>query len=157
MSFCTLPIPKLSESEGAFPPWNSMQNTCFWWLCTMQENVVFAATPCTSMQRISMPRTTDLKEHLRRLQQQSDSRRRAAVMEMMRQRAAEVAGSSGEQLSLIKPATKFPTKKANLPATAIANLAIWRSSNTSVPQLADSTYLCGMPCHAIRSLWSCVL
>ncbi|RRT43192.1 hypothetical protein B296_00056590 [Ensete ventricosum] len=32
-------------------------------------------------------------EHLRRLQQQSDSRRRAAVMEMMRQRAAEVAAN----------------------------------------------------------------
>ncbi|XP_042009442.1 histone acetyltransferase HAC1-like [Salvia splendens] len=41
-----------------------------------------------------VPRCWDLKEHLRRLQQQSDSRRRAAVMEMMRQRAAEVAGSS---------------------------------------------------------------
>ncbi|KAF9614106.1 hypothetical protein IFM89_015368 [Coptis chinensis] len=37
----------------------------------------------------------DLKEHLRRSQQQSDSRRRAAVMEMMRQRAAEVAGTAG--------------------------------------------------------------
>ncbi|KAL5974249.1 hypothetical protein ACLOJK_030913 [Asimina triloba] len=44
-----------------------------------------------------VPRCKDLKEHLRRLQQQSDSRRRAAVMEMMRQRAAEVAGNnSGE-------------------------------------------------------------
>ncbi|XP_047947725.1 histone acetyltransferase HAC1-like isoform X1 [Salvia hispanica] len=42
----------------------------------------------------SVPRCKDLKEHMRRLQQQSDSRRRAAVMEMMRQRAAEVAGSS---------------------------------------------------------------
>ncbi|XP_039005951.1 histone acetyltransferase HAC1-like [Hibiscus syriacus] len=42
-----------------------------------------------------VPRCSDLKEHLRRLQQQSDSRRRAAVMEMMRQRAAEVAGNSG--------------------------------------------------------------
>ncbi|XP_043708765.1 histone acetyltransferase HAC1-like isoform X2 [Telopea speciosissima] len=42
-----------------------------------------------------VPRCKDLKEHLRRLQQQSDSRRRAAVMEMMRQRAAEVAGSTG--------------------------------------------------------------
>ncbi|KAI3512982.1 hypothetical protein L1887_20305 [Cichorium endivia] len=40
-----------------------------------------------------VPRCRDLNEHLRRLQQQSDSRRRAAVMEMMRQRAAEVAGS----------------------------------------------------------------
>ncbi|CAK9179523.1 unnamed protein product [Ilex paraguariensis] len=39
-----------------------------------------------------VPRCRDLKEHLRRLQQHSDSRRRAAVMEMMRQRAAEVAG-----------------------------------------------------------------
>ncbi|KAF2309185.1 hypothetical protein GH714_001109 [Hevea brasiliensis] len=48
-----------------------------------------------------VPRCRDLKEHLRRLQQQSDSRRRAAVMEMMRQRAAEVA-------ELI-----FPTKKAS--------------------------------------------
>lgn len=37
----------------------------------------------------------DLKEHLRRLQQQSDTRRRQAVMEMMRQRAAEVAGNAG--------------------------------------------------------------
>ncbi|XP_044505832.1 histone acetyltransferase HAC1-like isoform X2 [Mangifera indica] len=42
-----------------------------------------------------VPRCRDLKEHLRRLQQQSDSRRRAAVMEMMRQRAAEVAGTAG--------------------------------------------------------------
>ncbi|GFZ08191.1 histone acetyltransferase of the CBP family 12 [Actinidia rufa] len=41
-----------------------------------------------------VPRCRDLKEHLRRLQQQSDSRRRAAVMEMMRQRAAEVAGNA---------------------------------------------------------------
>ncbi|CAD5186956.1 unnamed protein product [Musa acuminata subsp. malaccensis] len=43
----------------------------------------------------SVPRCRDLKEHLRRLQQQSDSRRRAAVMEMMRQRAAEVAADTG--------------------------------------------------------------
>ncbi|KAJ0733289.1 putative histone acetyltransferase chromatin regulator PHD family [Helianthus annuus] len=42
-----------------------------------------------------VPRCRDLKQHLRRLQQQSDNRRRAAVMEMMRQRAAEVAGGSG--------------------------------------------------------------
>ncbi|KAK9726769.1 hypothetical protein RND81_05G235900 [Saponaria officinalis] len=40
-----------------------------------------------------VPRCRDLKEHLRRLQQQSDSRRRAAVMEMMRQRAKEVSGN----------------------------------------------------------------
>ncbi|XP_071693631.1 histone acetyltransferase HAC1-like [Rutidosis leptorrhynchoides] len=46
-------------------------------------------TPC------NVPRCRDLREHLRRLTQQADSRRRAAVMEMMRQRAAEVAGSSG--------------------------------------------------------------
>ncbi|CAH8321388.1 unnamed protein product [Eruca vesicaria subsp. sativa] len=43
----------------------------------------------------NVPRCGDLKEHLRRLAQQSESRRRAAVMEMMRQRAAEVAGTSG--------------------------------------------------------------
>ncbi|KAJ8564834.1 hypothetical protein K7X08_001294 [Anisodus acutangulus] len=42
-----------------------------------------------------VPRCRDLKEHVRRMQQQSDSRRRAAVMEMMRQRAAEVASGSG--------------------------------------------------------------
>ncbi|CAA3010528.1 histone acetyltransferase HAC1-like isoform X1 [Olea europaea subsp. europaea] len=42
----------------------------------------------------TVPRCRDLKEHMRRLQQQSDSRRRAAVMEMMRQRAAEVATNS---------------------------------------------------------------
>ncbi|KAK1289316.1 Histone acetyltransferase HAC1 [Acorus calamus] len=38
-----------------------------------------------------VPRCKDLKEHSRRSQQQSESRRRAAVMEMVRQRAAEVA------------------------------------------------------------------
>ncbi|XP_051125312.1 histone acetyltransferase HAC1-like [Andrographis paniculata] len=40
-----------------------------------------------------VPRCRDLKVHLRRVQQQSDSRRRAAVNEMMRQRAAEVGSS----------------------------------------------------------------
>ncbi|RID57813.1 hypothetical protein BRARA_F01165 [Brassica rapa] len=40
-------------------------------------------------------RCGELKEHLRRIQQRSESRRRAAVMEMVRQRAAEVAGTSG--------------------------------------------------------------
>ncbi|XP_042037669.1 histone acetyltransferase HAC1-like isoform X1 [Salvia splendens] len=44
--------------------------------------------------KCSVPRCRDLNEHMRRLQQQSDSRRRAAVMEMMRQRATEVGGSS---------------------------------------------------------------
>lgn len=42
-----------------------------------------------------VPRCRDLKDHFRKQQQQSDSRRRAAVMEMMRQRAAEVAGNAG--------------------------------------------------------------
>lgn len=42
-----------------------------------------------------VPRCKDLKEHSKRSQQQSDSRRRLAVMEMMRQRAAEVVGNSG--------------------------------------------------------------
>ncbi|KFK43875.1 histone acetyltransferase [Arabis alpina] len=42
-----------------------------------------------------VPRCSDLKDYLRRLQQQADSRRRAAVMEMMRQRTAEVAGTLG--------------------------------------------------------------
>jgi len=41
-----------------------------------------------------VPRCRDLNEHLRRLQQQAESRRRVAVMEMMRQRAAEAAGSN---------------------------------------------------------------
>ncbi|XP_047316063.1 histone acetyltransferase HAC1-like [Impatiens glandulifera] len=41
-----------------------------------------------------VPRCRDLRAHFKRSQQQSDSRRRAAVMEMMRQRKAEVDGSS---------------------------------------------------------------
>ncbi|KAH9563330.1 hypothetical protein CY35_05G120700 [Sphagnum magellanicum] len=41
-----------------------------------------------------VPRCRDLNEHLRRLQQQAESRRRVAVMEMMRQRAAEAAGTN---------------------------------------------------------------
>ncbi|KAG9136727.1 hypothetical protein Leryth_004498 [Lithospermum erythrorhizon] len=45
--------------------------------------------------KCNVPRCRDLRDHLKRLQQQSDSRRRAAVMEMMRQRTEEVAGSSG--------------------------------------------------------------
>ncbi|CAK7339772.1 unnamed protein product [Dovyalis caffra] len=42
-----------------------------------------------------VPRCRDMKELLWRLQQQSYSRRRAAVIKMMRQRAAEIAGNSG--------------------------------------------------------------
>ncbi|XP_047328554.1 histone acetyltransferase HAC1-like [Impatiens glandulifera] len=41
-----------------------------------------------------VPRCRDLKTHIKRSQQQSDSRRRAAVMEMMRQRTAEVTGNA---------------------------------------------------------------
>lgn len=41
-----------------------------------------------------VPRCKDLKEHMKRLQQQAESRRRAAVMEMMRQRAAELQGTN---------------------------------------------------------------
>ncbi|KAH0852826.1 hypothetical protein HID58_093678 [Brassica napus] len=58
-----------------------------------------------------VPRCSDLKEHLRRLQQQSDSRRRAAVMEMMRQRAAEVAGGSGVRLDFQKKQKKKKKSK----------------------------------------------
>ncbi|KAF7110448.1 hypothetical protein CFC21_110553 [Triticum aestivum] len=43
--------------------------------------------------KCTIPRCRDLKAHLRWTQQQSESRRRAAVNEMMRQRAAEVARS----------------------------------------------------------------
>ncbi|OAY69212.1 Histone acetyltransferase HAC1 [Ananas comosus] len=42
----------------------------------------------------TVPRCKDLKEHFRRSQKQSESRRRAAVMEMMRQRATEVASAN---------------------------------------------------------------
>ncbi|KAK4754226.1 hypothetical protein SAY87_002330 [Trapa incisa] len=42
-----------------------------------------------------VPRCRDLKEHIRRQQQQLDTRRRAAVMEMMKHRAAEVANNTG--------------------------------------------------------------
>eukprot|EP01018_Ginkgo_biloba_P022569 Gb_20413 [translate_table: standard] len=41
-----------------------------------------------------VPHCKDLKKHLQRLQQQMESRRRAAVMEMMRQCAPEVSGNS---------------------------------------------------------------
>ncbi|XP_062200474.1 histone acetyltransferase HAC1-like [Phragmites australis] len=44
----------------------------------------------------NVPRCRDLKEHLRGLQQQSDSRRRAAVIEMMRQRGIEVPANDLE-------------------------------------------------------------
>ncbi|XP_042500895.1 histone acetyltransferase HAC1-like [Macadamia integrifolia] len=44
-----------------------------------------------------VPRCMDLKKHVTRLQLQSDTRRRAAVTELVRQQAAaEIAGSSGE-------------------------------------------------------------
>ncbi|KAI3916490.1 hypothetical protein MKW92_007561 [Papaver armeniacum] len=36
-----------------------------------------------------VPRCRDLKDHFKRLQEQSDTRRRASVMEMIRQKAAE--------------------------------------------------------------------
>ncbi|MCD7467179.1 transcription factor that binds to CRE motif [Datura stramonium] len=59
------------------------------------QEVVFSVRKCGIYFSFMLVHAKDLKEHLRRLQQQSDSRRRAAVMEMMRQRAAEVANSAG--------------------------------------------------------------
>ena len=122
MPYATLPISKLSQGEGALPTRYELQDTCFWRLCSMQENVVSPSASLTGMQRIKMQCAPlqvnscltvlsfphiiikptfiltylcrDLNEHMRRLQQQSDSRRRAAVNEMMRQRATEVGGSS---------------------------------------------------------------
>lgn len=44
--------------------------------------------------KCTVPRCMDLREHARRLQLQQESRRRAAVNEMIRQRAAEAAGGN---------------------------------------------------------------
>ncbi|KAL3624661.1 hypothetical protein CASFOL_031329 [Castilleja foliolosa] len=63
-------------------------------LCKKMWNLLQLHARACKESECNVPRCRDLKEHLRRLQQQSDSRRRAAVMEMMRQRAAEVATSS---------------------------------------------------------------
>lgn len=63
-------------------------------LVTPRIIIVYFTSTKMANEPVSDP-SRDLKEHLRRLQQQSDSRRRAAVMEMMRQRAAEVAEDSG--------------------------------------------------------------
>ncbi|XP_073286278.1 histone acetyltransferase HAC1-like isoform X1 [Primulina huaijiensis] len=74
---------------------------------TCKKRAAGGCVPCRRMWRILqihsqackeseclVPRCRDLRVHMKRLQQQSESRRRAAVMEMMRQRAAEVACSS---------------------------------------------------------------
>ncbi|XP_073148245.1 histone acetyltransferase HAC1-like [Henckelia pumila] len=74
---------------------------------TCKTRAVGGCVPCRRMWRIlrihsqtckesecHVPRCRDLRVHMSRMQQQSESRRRAAVTEMMRQRAAEVARSS---------------------------------------------------------------
>ncbi|XP_062229754.1 probable histone acetyltransferase HAC-like 1 [Phragmites australis] len=62
-------------------------------LCKKMWGIIqFHARACKESQ-CNVPRCSDLKEHMRRLQSQSESRRRSAVNEMMRQRAAEVGVS----------------------------------------------------------------
>ncbi|KAF3774700.1 Histone acetyltransferase, partial [Nymphaea thermarum] len=63
-------------------------------LCKKMWHILQLHARACKESECNVPRCRDLKEHLRRLQQQSESRRRAAVMEMMRQRAAEVAGNT---------------------------------------------------------------
>ncbi|KAF3676631.1 hypothetical protein FXO37_05230 [Capsicum annuum] len=59
-----------------------------WYLLQLQARAYKDSSDC------HVPRCRDLKQHLRWLQQQSDSQRRAAIMERMRQQAEEVASSS---------------------------------------------------------------
>lgn len=90
----------------------------------------------------------DLKEHLRRLQQQSDSRRRAAVMEMMRQRAAEVAGSNGWNLNCIASYLgRKLWKKAEL---LFLNLLPWRAFGRSGTRIQVKSAVC---CQRCRKGW----
>uniref|UniRef100_A0A0A9TUP9 histone acetyltransferase n=1 Tax=Arundo donax TaxID=35708 RepID=A0A0A9TUP9_ARUDO len=59
-------------------------------LCKKMWGIIqFHARACKESQ-CNVPRCSDLKERMRSQQRQSESRRRAAVNEMMRQRAAEV-------------------------------------------------------------------
>ncbi|WZZ34086.1 hypothetical protein YC2023_017487 [Brassica napus] len=88
-----------------------------------------------------VPRCSDLKEHLRRLQQQSDSRRRAAVMEMMRQRAAEVAGGSGSAAATVCIST--PAFGA-IAATIMASVSV-ASAEILPPPPQDGETLSNVP------------
>lgn len=54
VSFSALSISKLSQGEGTLPPRYDVQNTCFWRLSSLQEDVVSPSAPCSSMQRIRM-------------------------------------------------------------------------------------------------------
>ncbi|XP_022847823.1 histone acetyltransferase HAC1-like isoform X2 [Olea europaea var. sylvestris] len=63
-------------------------------LCKKMWSLLQLHSRACKESQCNVPRCRDLREHTRRMQQQSDSRRRAAVMEMMRQRAAEVAADS---------------------------------------------------------------
>ncbi|KAJ0548715.1 putative histone acetyltransferase transcription factor and/or regulators TAZ family [Helianthus annuus] len=99
--------PNCTKVRGLFRPWKAMQSACVWWLCSLQEMWHLLQlharackdTPCT------VPRCRDLREHLRRLNQQADSRRRAAVMEMMRQRCRRGCGRPWMMTSNCKYAT----------------------------------------------------
>ncbi|PHT53975.1 hypothetical protein CQW23_08437 [Capsicum baccatum] len=55
-----------------------------WYLLQLHARAYKDSSDC------HVPRCRDLKQHLRRLQQQSDSQRRAAVLERMRQQAEEI-------------------------------------------------------------------
>ncbi|XP_047315188.1 histone acetyltransferase HAC1-like isoform X2 [Impatiens glandulifera] len=64
-------------------------------LCKKMWHLLHLHARACKESECNVPRCRDLKEHARRSQHQSDSRRRAAVMEMMRKRVAEVSGNSG--------------------------------------------------------------
>ncbi|KAL3511048.1 hypothetical protein ACH5RR_030449 [Cinchona calisaya] len=64
-------------------------------LCKRMWYLLYLHARACKGSKCHVPRCRDLKEHIRSLQQQSDSRRRAAVMEMIIQSAAEVAGNAG--------------------------------------------------------------
>ncbi|KAK3131224.1 hypothetical protein QOZ80_6BG0503690 [Eleusine coracana subsp. coracana] len=65
-------------------------------LCEKMWGIIHFHVRVCKESQCRIPRCRDLKDHMRRLQQQSESRRRAAVNEMMMQRAAE-AGVKVEQ------------------------------------------------------------
>ncbi|KAK4269630.1 hypothetical protein QN277_022761 [Acacia crassicarpa] len=64
-------------------------------LCIRVWSLLKAHARACKESECRVPRCRDLKDQIRRSQQQSDSRRIAAVTEMMRQRAAEAANNAG--------------------------------------------------------------
>ncbi|KAF2307446.1 hypothetical protein GH714_028671 [Hevea brasiliensis] len=111
MLFSTLPNPNCLKVNWLFRHVTECKTGHFGVcvLCKKMWYLLQLHAPSCKETECHIPRCRDLKEHSRRLKQDTDARHRAAVEEILRKRAADIAGNPAiTQLAIMDTGSSLP-------------------------------------------------